>query len=297
MVCELGAVARWIYARLASDADGEDAEGNAYQGLASLVGGRVYEFMVPENGDYPCVLFTHLTGRDVVGTGARRIFSRSAYHVKAICKGNSFGPCAPIAARIDALLQQAQDVTDPVVLGVHRVGAVQSAGQDDGVRYNNLGGEYTFFMAVYGDVPTSLPGTSLPFTPSPLQSQIDALSARFAAQDAQLAVQEQQIGDFIMAYSPVTNNIPSVPVTATTTLTQPQQDTRYPVNISANAVITLPPALGNGRKLYFDFDSLGSFACTFALNGSDAYVTTLPPAITGASFALVSNTAGKWSIE
>lgn len=290
MVCELGTVARWIYARLASDADGEDANGNPYQGLASLVGGRVYEFLVPENGDYPCVVFSHLAGRDVVGTGARRIFSRSSYHVKAICKGNSFGPCAPLAARIDALLQQAQDVTDPVVLGVHRVGPVQSADQDEGVRYNHLGGEYTFFMATYGNSLPALPETSLPFTPSPLQSQIDALTAKIAAQ-------EQQIGDFIMAYSPVTNNISSVPVTATTTLTQPQQDTRYPVSITANAVLTLPPALGNGRKLYFDFDNLGSFACAFALNGSDAYVTPLPPAITGASFALVSNTAGKWSIE
>ena len=137
------------------------------------------------------------------------------------------------------------------------------------------------------------PPVSLPNAVLSLQAQLNAL----AATTADLRTTTADLRSQLMAFEPNPSPVPSVPITATVTLARPTQDTRYPVSITANTIITLPAALTGGGKLLFDFDSLGAFTCTFALNGTDAYRAALPPIVTGASFGLVCDAAGFWSIE
>ncbi len=101
-----------------------------------------------------------------------------------------------------------------------------------------------------------------------------------------------------MAYIPATGaTLPKVPITATVTLTMPNGDTRYPISITAATAVTLPAADGSGKKLFFDFDSLAGFVPTFPLNGTDTLVTPLPSIVQGETFGLVTDSAGKWSVE
>jgi len=144
---ELNGVSEWLYARLTDDPDGVASDGQPYQGLNSLVRGRVYQFLVPEGGGFPCAVFTFLSGRDLKGTGGRRVFSRGLFHVKGICEGNSFTVAGKIADRIDARLQQSEGAEGGIVIGCNRERVLQAVDDDEGVRHNTLGGEYAFWIS------------------------------------------------------------------------------------------------------------------------------------------------------
>lgn len=152
-------------------------------------------------------------------------------------------------------------------------------------------GEYTFYNVGSNPLILQCAGAAI----------IGRVQSIILAPGASLALTDYAPQKWIktMAFEPnaPTGTVPKVPITATVTLPMPGQDTRYPVNITANTIISLPASDGSGKKLFFDFDSLGTFVASFALNGTDTFVTPLPPIQTGATFALVSDAVGKWSIE
>lgn len=296
MVNELNSVAVWLYNRLANDPDGQDASGNPYSGLSTLVGGRVYEFIAPEGATYPLIVFTFLSGRDIKGGGGRRIISRGLFHVKAICTGNSFGPSGSIADRVDALLVQDESAEGNIVIGCNRERVLQSVDEDEGVRHNTLGGEYTFWISAEAQTVTSeIP--SVPSGPSAftlLQQQVTDLQTQLGTLQMSASLPQAQQPDPIVLF------------TATATLTRPSQSTVREVKPTANAVATLYTATGSGIKEMFDISGLGGFTFAVALASGDAYDannTAVAAAIANliasgaASFALRDVAPNTWHWE
>ncbi len=276
-------VKQWLYEIISSNLTIVQAVGR-HEKLGVI---QIYDKVAPEGAAFPYVTFQFMPEADKRGGFGARLFCQGAFIVKAVNRGTDAEPLWDIADAFDGDLQDASAMvtsTGLIVMGCTRDLLHDQSTVDSGVQYNEVGGRYAVQFYLEGE---SVPGQSdAVFVPPSLTVQ------------AQLDVLSQKIEELtIMAYNPVPQMIPQVPITGNVTLSLPAQDTRYPVNITANAVITLPAAPGGGRKLYFDFDNLSTFAASFALNGSDGYVTPLPPIVTGATFALVSNSAGKWSIE
>lgn len=142
MADETFAVDKAVYQKLFGDAP-----------LMALIGNRIYSEIVPEDGDYPCVLFAHYNGVDTnaIGRGSR-LLSRLQYVIRAVTKGeDTFANASSIASKMDDLLL---GMTQDVVLdgktyhigGMDRIRSLRSQEVDDGVRYNYLGGVYETFV-------------------------------------------------------------------------------------------------------------------------------------------------------
>jgi hypothetical protein len=123
----------WMYQRLAADA-----------ALTALVAGRVVSTMAGRNMQSPYVVFDLNSPRDIRGIGTGRIMVDCLYVAKAVGKTDSWDDLAPIAARVDELLDGASgEVVAGHVLGVARERVVQYAEVDDnGNQYRHLGGMY-----------------------------------------------------------------------------------------------------------------------------------------------------------
>lgn len=129
-----------IYATLTADA-----------ALVALASKRVFSEVGPEGITFPYVLYSFQSGSDQNGVGGVRIFSRPVYRIEAVDKADSFSTAAKIADRIDKVLQnvRGQAVVNGVtyqVDGCVRRTPVRIAEEDQGVRYNRLGGLYVFYI-------------------------------------------------------------------------------------------------------------------------------------------------------
>lgn len=123
-------VDQWLYGVLSGDAT-----------LSSLVGGRIYGYIAPQDAPLPFVVYSHQEGHDVRGVGPARIMASLVYQVKAVGQGGSFAPLKPIADRLDQLLQGASGtIVDGRVLMCVREQTVEYVEVDDGVQYRYLGG-------------------------------------------------------------------------------------------------------------------------------------------------------------
>lgn len=94
--------ATFIYTILSADAT-----------LTGIVDTRIFEDTPPEEGiPLPYVIYQLYTPGDVMGVGAKRLWTNSLWTVKAIARQLSYkGDLATAAGRIDALLHQAAGVT------------------------------------------------------------------------------------------------------------------------------------------------------------------------------------------
>lgn len=138
----------WLYAALIGDADGIDGNGDAYQGLATLIGARVYPDLAPacestSNGaPQPWIAYSLMSDADSNSLGLERGSARMVYMVKAVCAGGSWSPLAPVMNRVDAVMQGARAAQGGVKLTVSRQGVKRWSEFDNGMRYNNAAGLY-----------------------------------------------------------------------------------------------------------------------------------------------------------
>lgn len=135
---EQDAAAQWIFSTLHGDAT-----------LQALVTGGldVYEGVAPEGSAFPSIVFQILSGRDVMVTGAIRIWTELVVLVKVIGKQSSFAALAPIVARIDQLLHKGSGTTsDGQTWGSIREQPFRLAEVENGIQYQSSGGLYRLFV-------------------------------------------------------------------------------------------------------------------------------------------------------
>lgn len=124
----------WLYARLSGDA-----------ALAALVGDNIVGTLSDGAVVPPYVVFSHVSSRDITGTGGVRTEVDCLYTVKAVARGSSWSVVRPIATRLGVLLGGA----DPTVVTTSttpagdltcvREGIVQYPEVADGAQYRHLG--------------------------------------------------------------------------------------------------------------------------------------------------------------
>lgn len=114
--------------------------------LQGLIGTRCYHAVAPAGAQYPFVVFQMLSGgNDLLGVGTTRIWSAPLFIIKAVCKGTSTGPVEPVANRIDQLLHaKSGTVTNGVIWECVRERPFDLPTVEDGVSYQQLGGEFRF---------------------------------------------------------------------------------------------------------------------------------------------------------
>lgn len=135
----------WLYAALTGDADGD-----GYQGLATLLGARIYPDLAPacestasgSGGVSPWIVYSLMSDVDTNSLGLERGSARMVYMIKAVCAGGSWSPLAPIIDRVDAVMQGARAVQGGVKLTISRQSVKRWSEFDSGIRYNNAAGLY-----------------------------------------------------------------------------------------------------------------------------------------------------------
>lgn len=115
--------------------------------LSTMVSGRITGDEFPAEWTNPLVHFDMSSTRDLIGVGGVRIGVHAIYLVKVITEGSSYAPARPIAARIDALLNDVNVTTPYGTIACHRESIVRYGEALGGVRYRHLGGMYRILTA------------------------------------------------------------------------------------------------------------------------------------------------------
>lgn len=132
---------RWLYARLSGDAQ-----------MQSLVGGRIYRGVAPQDADYPFVAFNTVAyGAEPAAGGWKRPLRSVDVAVTAWNRGADWQAVAPIVQRIEELLHWPDgsfSQSGLVVVGAKRVGATAPVDRtEDGERYIGAGAVYRIFIS------------------------------------------------------------------------------------------------------------------------------------------------------
>lgn len=134
-MAEVNAIERWLYTVLSSDG-----------ALTAVVSTRIYADRIPQDvaSPYPCVVFGHLSARDLMGVGAFRIWANSLYVIRAIDETESFaGNVKTAADRIDAVLHAASGSNvDGEIFACTRESPFRMSEETDGRVFQHLGGQY-----------------------------------------------------------------------------------------------------------------------------------------------------------
>lgn len=131
---ETTAAEKWLYETLHNDAT-----------ILAVVSHRIYSYQAPQGTAFPYIVFELSDApRDVVGVGARRIWSNLYYVVRVVWEGQGMAAYKSTVARIDTLLHARSGTSnsDGHVLGCVRESPVSYVEDDDGRRYNHQGGLY-----------------------------------------------------------------------------------------------------------------------------------------------------------
>lgn len=121
MPSEVSAVDQWIYNTLVNDPV-----------IQALVGDRVYDTTVPEEGNFPCVIFAYIDGDDIRGTGGKRLAVWFRYRIEGMAESRTYDPVRPISNQIDTLLNLDQLATVDTVAGIARTSEVKRDEPEDG---------------------------------------------------------------------------------------------------------------------------------------------------------------------
>lgn len=116
--------------------------------LTTLLGaeGKVFDGVAPDATPYPFVVWQLETTRDVYGVGPRaRILVENDYRIRGVAGVETYTPLAPIAVRLDQLLDGAEaEVAAGLVLSSRRLEQYRLAEDINGQQIRQLGGLYRF---------------------------------------------------------------------------------------------------------------------------------------------------------
>jgi hypothetical protein len=124
MALEGQQVAGWVFDQLVADTGGG--------GVSTLCGGRIYRDRVPQSDPLPAVTVTLVSHVDTNTVGGRRVFAVTLVDVRVVGAGSSYQNT--IAARVDAVLQNASGSRNGVAVVELRRDAVQAFVEDDAGR-------------------------------------------------------------------------------------------------------------------------------------------------------------------
>lgn len=137
---ELPAAENWIHDKLASDSE-----------IASVVGGRIYKYALPQSPIYPLIVYSLASDSDFQGLGTVRIITRPLYLIKVISRGSPTSLVNLAADRVDEIVGKTTKDTfistagDMFAVSSRREAAVQFMERDPvaaGTIYFHLGGLY-----------------------------------------------------------------------------------------------------------------------------------------------------------
>jgi hypothetical protein len=114
--------------------------------MQALVAARIGNAPAAAGTQYPYVVLDVLSdGNDLRIVGGIRVWTDPLLLIKAVTKGNNPGQLAPIAKRIDQLLDaQSGTIADGVIVDIYRERGHLRRELTDGVLYLNMGGEYRY---------------------------------------------------------------------------------------------------------------------------------------------------------
>lgn len=122
----------WLYTRLSGDAT-----------LQALVGQRVYRHIAPAGAALPCVVLSYQASSDLTMVSTNRVWAAVIVSVKVVGKGGSYGTLRAAYDRIDELLHGA---SGGAVIACVREFQFDYAEMDNGVVYENVGGQYRLLV-------------------------------------------------------------------------------------------------------------------------------------------------------
>lgn len=129
MALEGQQVAGWIYDQLAAD--------TGAGGVSTLTGARIYRDRAPQGAAAPAVTVTLVSHVDESTVGGRRVFAMTLVDVRVVGDGDAYQNT--IAARADAVLQNAGGTRGGVTIVELRRDAVQAFVEDDaGKSYSHV---------------------------------------------------------------------------------------------------------------------------------------------------------------
>lgn len=137
---ELPAAENWLHDKLVGDSE-----------IASVVGGRVYKYALPQSPIYPLITYSLASDTDFQGLGTVRILTRPLYLVKVISRGAPSSLVNLAADRIDEIVGRTtkdsftSTAGDMFAVSSRREAAVQFMERDPAVAgtiYFHLGGLY-----------------------------------------------------------------------------------------------------------------------------------------------------------
>jgi hypothetical protein len=129
MALEGQSVCGFIWARLVAD-NGPGGVNTLLGGTASTVG-RIYRDRVPQTAPFPSMTITLVSHTDESTLEGARVFAVTLVDVRVVGSGSAYGTLNPIAARADAVLQNAPGSKDGVVVVELRRDGVQAFVEDE----------------------------------------------------------------------------------------------------------------------------------------------------------------------
>lgn len=121
MALEGQQVAGWVYDQLVADAGAG--------GVNTLLGGRIYRDRVPQAAALPAATVTLVSHVDENTAGGSRVFAVTLVDVRVVADGTAYQNT--VAARVDAVLQNAAGTRNSVRVVELRRDGVQAFVEDD----------------------------------------------------------------------------------------------------------------------------------------------------------------------
>jgi hypothetical protein len=150
MANELPAGAAWVMRRLTANPT-----------LDALLGRRIFADYAPQSDPqasapaalrYPLLIFSVAKAHDAIKGGGQRALTVLKATVKVVGEGGGYGDLTRINDAVDSALHHASPEEIAIgsevysILGCYRETPIMYPHDDEGVRYNYLGGEYCIYV-------------------------------------------------------------------------------------------------------------------------------------------------------
>lgn len=107
-------------------------------GIASAIGGRIYNGKAVAGTAFPCIIFSCIPDSDVKGVGGGLAYTTLQYNIR-VCSTSHFGTIDAIAARLTTLLH---GKTATGIQYCERLRLIERAYTEDNIDYYERGGVF-----------------------------------------------------------------------------------------------------------------------------------------------------------